>query len=397
MTISILFMSIGFASINSIVINIDGLASATPQDGLFFTDILYDSSQNVAIEESKVLNMYQTMMQSKITLSSELVNSSITYKLTIYNNTDDDYYFVGTSYDNEFYSNSNITFSLTNIDTGSLVRSKDYIIFYITFKYNTDTVPDSNILESSINFNFEKGYKVTYENFTDTTSYPKSVYGNSNLVVNLGTLDAPIEVSKDGNILSSSSYTYSNNILTISNANGNIHIRKLKAYTITNMVKNGSFENNLTNWTIFGGSSGSWGITQIPLHGNNCAYRKASNTQANFLLQELNWISGHKYYFFAHAISVTNQTFTCDITNKGGAFSVTSIPSAYTRGSSIYESNFTGTNTISINFYKTTDNVNVDSIGVIDLTAAFGSGNEPDLNWCNNNINYFDNTATVYK
>lgn len=56
-----------------------------------------------------------------------------------------------------------------------------------------------------------------------------------------------------------------------------------------------------------------------------------------------------------------------------------------------------GYNTISINYAYTTDNINVDGIGIVDLTAAFGSGNEPDLDWCNENIDYFDGTITAYK
>ncbi len=38
-----------------------------------------------------------------------------------------------------------------------------------------------------------------------------------------------------------------------------------------------------------------------------------------------------------------------------------------------------------------------DDLILIDLTEAFGSGNEPDKEWCDNNINYFDGTTTIYK
>ena len=34
---------------------------------------------------------------------------------------------------------------------------------------------------------------------------------------------------------------------------------------------------------------------------------------------------------------------------------------------------------------------------MIDLTEAFGSGNEPDLEWCNANIDYFDGTMVIVK
>ena len=38
-----------------------------------------------------------------------------------------------------------------------------------------------------------------------------------------------------------------------------------------------------------------------------------------------------------------------------------------------------------------------DGLMLIDLTEAFGSGNEPSKEWCDANINYFDGATTVYK
>ena len=38
-----------------------------------------------------------------------------------------------------------------------------------------------------------------------------------------------------------------------------------------------------------------------------------------------------------------------------------------------------------------------DGLVVIDLTATFGSGNEPDKEWCDRHINYFDGTTIIYK
>ena len=38
-----------------------------------------------------------------------------------------------------------------------------------------------------------------------------------------------------------------------------------------------------------------------------------------------------------------------------------------------------------------------DNMMFIDLTETFGSGNEPDKNWCDSHIHYFDDTTVVYK
>ena len=87
-----------------------------------------------------------------------------------------------------------------------------------------------------------------------------------------------------------------------------------------------------------------------------------------------------------------------DITNKGGAIDFTAMPDVWNRGSAIYTSDFTGTNTISVNFAETSNYTYVDGVTVIDLTAAFGSGNEPTKAWCDTNIrNWFEGSTIVYK
>ena len=166
--------------------------------------------------------------------------------------------------------------------------------------------------------------------------------------------------------------------------------------TITNLVVNGSFENGFDGWTIVGSAS-SWGIAQIPVHGTYGAYRKASGSQVNYLSQNIYWEEGHVYYYFASANSVTSQTFMADVLLKGGTIYFTTGPSSFYKGSSLFVPNFTGNNTISVNFASTTDNINTDAVGVVDLTAAFGAGNEPSKEWCDANINYFDGSIVVYK
>lgn len=38
-----------------------------------------------------------------------------------------------------------------------------------------------------------------------------------------------------------------------------------------------------------------------------------------------------------------------------------------------------------------------DNVMLIDLTETFGSGNEPNKEWCDSHIRYFDGTTTIYK
>jgi hypothetical protein len=44
-----------------------------------------------------------------------------------------------------------------------------------------------------------------------------------------------------------------------------------------------------------------------------------------------------------------------------------------------------------------TDYSYTDNLILIDLTAAFGAGNEPTKEWCDANIPYFEGSTTIYK
>ena len=46
---------------------------------------------------------------------------------------------------------------------------------------------------------------------------------------------------------------------------------------------------------------------------------------------------------------------------------------------------------------ENTGYIYVDGVCIVDLTVSFGAGNEPDLSWCNANIDYFDGSIVVYK
>ena len=384
------FMGIAYASNNQISLGIKTNAKAVAQTGVFISEITTEDKNDVVINQ---LEATDCLLHLNIDLSNSM--SYIIYQVTINNTNSSNYYYTGYSIDEEFYSNDNIRFEITNIQEGDILKSEDKITFNIRFYIQDSQIIDTN-LNSYISFNFKKGYEITYENFSSTTNYPTYAIDGETVTITLEQLDAPIEVQKSGVILTSSQYTYENNILTIPDVSGDIHIRKLKPYTITNLVKNGSFENGFNNWTI-SGTSGSWGTFNINYFGNVAAYRIASGEGANFLRQTIYWETEHKYYFFGYAISATEQLLACNVTNKGGKFTVTTVPKELRKGSTIYTADFTGNNTISINYAATTDNINVDGIGLVDLTATFGSGNEPDIEWCDNNISYFDSTTIVYK
>ena len=156
LSISIIFLCIGYAANGSITGEIKGEVIAKKQDGIYITNVVYDSNMNADPNLSSINSYYQTTLNSTINLStnSDEGNSAITYLVTIYNSTSDVYRFNGVKFGDDFYDNENIIYELTNLNIGDKLVSKGYVTFYLTFSYLNDTVVDNNELNSYLNFDF---------------------------------------------------------------------------------------------------------------------------------------------------------------------------------------------------------------------------------------------------
>ncbi len=153
---STFFLSIGYASLDSITLDIAGEVTAIPQTEIYITDVQYQANDNANPESSTIHQYYQTLMQSSIVLGNT-PTSSITYNITIYNSGNDAYTFKEVEYSDEFYDNPNITFLLDGLKQWDTIASKQSLTFSITFHYLNNTIPDSNILNSYLNFKFMRG------------------------------------------------------------------------------------------------------------------------------------------------------------------------------------------------------------------------------------------------
>lgn len=156
--IASLFMSIGYASISSITSEISGTASATSPKNVFISDVESTTNVDADIDNSSVISYVKTVMTGKVVLSNTNQNSSITYKVTIHNNSKNIYTFKKVIYDTSFYDNENITYSLDGLteEVTTIAPSED-LSFYITFSYLNNTLSDNNVLNYTINFKFSYG------------------------------------------------------------------------------------------------------------------------------------------------------------------------------------------------------------------------------------------------
>ena len=108
--IATLCLGTGYAAIDSITTDIAGTLEVEVQEGIFITDVTYISNSYADTLNSKIKLFTQTMLESTVALSTEQVNSTITYEVTIYNSNEQAYEFAGVKYDSDFYSNENIGF-----------------------------------------------------------------------------------------------------------------------------------------------------------------------------------------------------------------------------------------------------------------------------------------------
>lgn len=230
--ISTLFMSIGYAGLNAVTLDVAVTATAKAPTGLFIRSVeIVDATNGANILDSSVTDFNNTMVNSTTVLSQTNKDSTVTYKITVYNGTTDELQFDNVKYQigQNTYSNENIDYILTGLSQGSIIQPKESVEFNITFKY-TDTykltsAPYNNTLKSYINYNFtnQGEYSVAYVGLDDTTSLPKSVEQNSTLQVDFSGYKINITgVTIDGVSLPNTSYSFINNILSIPNVSGNV-------------------------------------------------------------------------------------------------------------------------------------------------------------------------------
>ena len=203
--IATLFMSVGYAAVNSVILSISGTAVAKVEEptGVYISDahIDYGVGNGVA-ENSKITQVYQTNFGSTVVLDSSSRWSYIYFVVTIYNSTDDDHQYVGPEYveGETTYDNTGIVFTISDLTTGYILKSKESVTFSILFSYKNYVVSGSNVLNSIINFKFE--------------SLAEDEEDEEEILTSAGVLDSN---STDGNIFGGNLYKYNVEIISFVN------------------------------------------------------------------------------------------------------------------------------------------------------------------------------------
>ena len=154
----IIFMSMVFgitcANIGNITGTIEVTAESPLQDEVFISDAEYYSDVDADTTSSKINTYSKRMLSNTVVLSKTNGNSSITYKIKLYNSTNYVYEFTGLSWLEEFFDNNNITAEISSegAQIGDYLQPKVETEVYVIFKYKTGQASSQNELNSYINF-----------------------------------------------------------------------------------------------------------------------------------------------------------------------------------------------------------------------------------------------------
>lgn len=186
--------------------------------------------------------------------------------------------------------------------------------------------------------------------------------------------------------LNTSSYT-----ISIYSRNANIK----DGYTMTNLISNGDFSQNLEFWNISGDA-----LYSTSLWLDNYSVLKSNNNVSNsYLYQNIYVMKDNIYYISLDYLhnSSTNLYSYLGSNSKNSFVIKDNQGITWTRGAVSYRSEFDG-----YTQYILGDSGNSSYIGnsyftnalVLNLTASFGLGYEPDVLWVNENISWFDGTIS---
>ena len=165
----------------------------------------------------------------------------------------------------------------------------------------------------------------------------------------------------------------------------------------TNMVQNSSFDTGVTGWL-----NAQYDAVR------KCAYVVSEDGNAVVVVQTMQMISGHYLrgnFMREESPGAYSGNDECDMvrmTADRELFNINLRPEAITPDgvwhtkSAIEMIGSAGEWDLRIYTYGN-KRLYVDSLLLVDLTAAWGTGNEPDTEWCDKFIDYFTGTASIPK
>ena len=177
---------------------------------------------------------------------------------------------------------------------------------------------------------------------------------------------------------------------------------ELTSYTLVNMINNNGFELGISGWNITGSSNITSVNNLFKKSGFKSLSINTSNELENKVSQTVTLKANHMYfiseylYLNKNTSGYTNIYLNSNNDYANVQFSVLRAKK-WNYISSLFTATSAGNYSYNVAALNSVNNIYIDNVMLIDLTETFGAGNEPDINWCDSHITYFNSSLTLYK
>ncbi|WP_312647579.1 Gp37-like protein [Aminipila sp.] len=189
-----------------------------------------------------------------------------------------------------------------------------------------------------------------------------------------------------------------------------------------NVLNAGHFENYLTGWNPIDGGTNYQGEEVLSVEPNPRLFKKTKIKdryaeywkttgkfrrwvyffrKAGYIYGDIQLNKDHIYYIDIKCSNPTDSVLGYGIIDSEGGYTFNvDKTSGFERFNTFYVPESSGTYKFAMAYGELPEieglTVETEYGGMIDLTATFGVGKEPDLDWCNNNM-YYENGIWKYK
>lgn len=171
---------------------------------------------------------------------------------------------------------------------------------------------------------------------------------------------------------------------------GGVHVRFISPLVVSiNQVKNPAFDNNFTNWTQTG-----FTLTSKYIYTS----KQSALSSTGELKQTIDVIEGNKYFIRLFVYTDTAISAGSFIVYANNTAISANLANANLRVNdwntiaAVWEADSTS---LALRIECENCALYVDAFQALNLTTMYGIGNEPDVNWCVQNIRYFDSSLSV--
>lgn len=161
---------------------------------------------------------------------------------------------------------------------------------------------------------------------------------------------------------------------------------------LINLCPDPSFENSASGWNITNGQY----ITQGALDGKTAARLSVTGSTGSIISStKIPQIINHIYYYCFHSFGNFPIAFLKLQSTTPAKYDVDSTWTRWGILQTASSSESVNYNIIFSSQWATNFTITFDALMCIDLTEAFGAGNEPTKAWCDENIPYFEDSYTL--